>query len=204
VPGAVGSTPHDRLFIAAAIPARQLAACRELISAVAGSPSVTAAGGRVRWTRPENLHLTLRFLGATDRSLIPAIEAAMRLAAVALPSFPLVLAGTGTFPVKGPPRALWLDVARGREELTALVRSLDARLDEIGIAPGTGPFRPHLTVARAARGDQAAARVAAAALRDAAAGWTAAFEVTRIQLFRSELGSGPPRYEELASIALLA
>ena len=186
-----GATPPShRLFIAVALPPAVLAACRQLISAAAGAPSVVAASGRVRWTHAENLHLTLRFLGGTDPALVPAIGTAMQDAASAVTTFPVVLAGAGTFPRSGPPRTLWLGVTDGRDELTTLVRALDAALaGQVGIEVGTGPYHPHLS---------------AAALQAEVAGWRTTFDVRRIHLFRSHLGSGPPRYEELVSIVLPA
>jgi 2'-5' RNA ligase len=201
-----GATPPShRLFIAVALPPAVLAACRQLISAAAGAPSVVAASGRVRWTHAENLHLTLRFLGGTDPALVPAIGTAMQDAASAVTTFPVVLAGAGTFPRSGPPRAMWLGVTDGRDELTTLVRALDAALaGQVGIEVGTGPYHPHLTIARAGRGQPAAALAAAAALQAEVAGWRTTFDVRRIHLFRSHLGSGPPRYEELVSIVLPA
>ncbi len=202
---------RHRLFIAVALPPEPLAACRDLISAVSSSPSVLAASGRVRWTQPRNLHLTLRFLGATDPALVPDVEAAMEAAVSRIAPFAVTLAGTGAFPSSGPPRTLWLGVSRGGEELAALAEALDAQLaarlgtGESAGAPapnGAAVLHPHLTVARAARGQADAAAAAAAALRLRAAAWTATFDVLRIELYRSHLGSGPPRYEQLASTAL--
>jgi 2'-5' RNA ligase len=197
-------TRSYRLFIAVAIPPEPLAACRELISAVSSAPSVVAAGGRLRWTRRENLHLTIRFLGDSDPALVPAIGAGIQAAVTAVPAFSVVIAGAGVFPASGSPRALWLGVSDGQEELIRLGVALDVRLAAIGVATRTGPYRPHLTVARAGRGEPTTALAAADALRTAAAGWSTAFDVERIGLYRSHLGSGPPRYEELISIALPA
>jgi 2'-5' RNA ligase len=195
--------PTHRLFIAVALPPESLAACRELLAAVSSAPSVVAAPGRVRWTQPDNLHLTLRFLGATDPALAPAIGVAMEDVASVTAPFAVSLSGAGAFPRSGPPRTMWLGIGRGREELTSVAHELDARLAaRLGIGNGSGPYHPHLTVARAGRGQPEAAAATIAALRTAAAGWSTAFDAREIRLYRSHLGSGPPRYEALASIAL--
>jgi 2'-5' RNA ligase len=98
---------------------------------------------------------------------------------------------------------MWLGIARGREQLASLAHELDARLGaRVGFGTGSSPYHPHLTVARAVRGQPEAAAATIAALRTAAAGWSTAFDVREIRLYRSHLGSGPPRYEALASIAL--
>jgi 2'-5' RNA ligase len=195
------SRPY-RLFIAVDLPRETRAACRELIAAVSGSRSVGTAAGRLRWTRPANLHLTLRFLGDMERTRIASIDAAIRSAVTATLPFTVTLGGVGVFPGSGTPRALWLGISRGREELAAIVGALDAELASIGIAAATAPYRPHLTIARAGRGENAAARAAATALRAATSDWQATFGVDRIRLYRSHLGDGPPRYETLASIPL--
>ncbi len=63
-------------------------------------------------------------------------------------AFDITLAGAGAFPAGRRPRTLWLGIARGAEELAALVRGLDGPLAPLGWPADARPFRPHLTVAR--------------------------------------------------------
>ncbi len=189
-----------RLFIAAPLPPDAVETCRRLIEAVRADPVARA----MRWVRTENLHLTLRFLGPTDPHAMPVIEGAIRQAASSAAPFPVRLAGTGAFPNDRRPRTLWLGIEQGGDELTVLAGAVDRALAGVGIAPETRPFRSHLTVARTDARSHADSARAATLLREAAAGWASGFEVGRIVLFRSHLTAGPPRYEELASIALSA
>ena len=79
----------------------------------------------VRWIPPQRLHITLRFMGDVSTRVLPRlISAAEALEQVA--PFEIGLAGTGTFPSRGPPRVYWVGV-RGRP-LSGLRKSLDRAL----------------------------------------------------------------------------
>ena len=155
---------------------------------------------RLRWVRSSNLHLTLRFLGATPAASIPALEAAVDWAARDTSPFEARLSGAGAFPSPARPRAVFLRVGQGAAGLVTLADRLTAALAERGWPPGERPFAAHLTLARSdgVMGASMAveALVAAAALLDAA--WT----VNRIVLFESLLGGGPARYVPLRSAPL--
>jgi 2'-5' RNA ligase len=100
-----------------------------------------------RWTRPETLHLTLRFLGAATPAQLERLGPALAAAAVRCPVSTAVVAGLGTFPERGRPRVLWLGLALPREIL-ALQQGCERAAEEAGFAPSARPFRPHLTLAR--------------------------------------------------------
>lgn len=187
-----------RLFVAVPVPPDALEACRGLIDGVRRGP----AGRGARWVRTENLHLTLRFLGATSPDRVPAIADAVRAAARGTAAFSVRLARAGAFPSAGRPRALWIGIEQGAEQLAAITAALEAPLDVLGWPPEGRPFRPHLTVARTDAAPIADAAAAAAALMAAADGWQAAFDVDRVVLYRSHLRSGPPVYEPLEEVAL--
>jgi 2'-5' RNA ligase len=192
--------PEDpiRLFIAVPVQAAALEACRILIDGVRVGP----AGNAARWVRTENLHLTLRFLGATPPDRVPAISDVLRAGAAGRSAFPVLLAGAGAFPSATRPRALWLGIQDGAADLGAIASALDAPLAALGWPSEGRPFRPHLTVARTDAVSIADGAAAAAALERAAAGWRASFTADRLVLYRSHLGRGAPRYEPVAQIAL--
>lgn len=118
-----------------------------------------------RWQDDDQLHLTLRFVGETDRDT--ANELAARLARVTIPAFPLAIAGTGLFAKKGAAHTLWAGIAPS----PPLAR-LQARVERACIAAGLPPeprkYHPHITLARLNRasGDPApfVARTASLAL----------------------------------------
>lgn len=122
-----------RLFLAlwpdAAI-RRQLAALAESVA------------GRRR-VRPENLHLTLVFLGATGPAQLAAYQAA--LATVAVPALELVLDCYGYW---SRPRILWLGCRQPPVALLALVTDLQQRLRGCGFVPERRAFQAHITLAR--------------------------------------------------------
>ena len=117
-----------RLFFAVPLPAETLDACRAVIDPVRQGPM----GRSARWVRTENLHLTVRFLGDTDESLIEALAEAAREAAAGVAAFDVELAGAGAFPDGRHPRTLWIGVERGNAELEALDLGLVAPLRRLG------------------------------------------------------------------------
>ena len=129
-----------RLFAGVAV-----AAGDDLRRALAGLQA-RLRGEAIRWTRPENLHLTVEFFGATEPARIPELEAALGAAAACARSFELRWGGWGTFGTPRQPRVLWLGVdAPGLAELHEAVA---AALRAAGRTPEARPFAPHLTLGR--------------------------------------------------------
>ena len=171
------------------------AAVRALVEAVAGDPRAGAAG-RLRWAVGYNLHLTIRFLGATAPGRVPDVAAAAAAAARGARPFEVRLAGAGAFPAAARPRVVWLGLGSGVPELTALAGRLADELGRRGWPPEDRPFRAHLTLARA-DGIAGAGR-AVEALAAAAASLDAAWTVDRLVVYQSVLGRGPAQYRPLA------
>ena len=98
-----------------------------------------------RWSKPHQLHLTLFFIGETER--VPAVKDA--LMTVDSPSFRLTLTSTGRFPKDGrqPPRVLWAGV-QSHPGLMALQKHVTAALTGIGFVAEDRPYSPHITLAR--------------------------------------------------------
>jgi 2'-5' RNA ligase len=193
-PGVHPTREVPRLFVAVPLPEAARSAVEELIAPIAAT---TGSGSRtIRWVRLDGLHLTLRFLGPTAFGRVAAVEAAVRSAAVAQHPFRIVIHGAGAFPSPTRPRALWLGLDEGVAELSRLYDRLQDSLSEAGWTPDDRPFRPHLTLARSDGVPNAASVVAA--LREAASGFSFAFEADRLVLFESITGGGPARYVPLA------
>ncbi|MBU1675173.1 RNA 2',3'-cyclic phosphodiesterase [bacterium] len=106
----------------------------------------------LNWVRPENLHVTLRFLGEQPERVLPALDGALRRAAGSRAGFAMSSGGLGVFPGWRRPRVLFLQLA-GDGELEALATSvneaIDARLGEE--PPLRQAFRAHPTLARIKR-----------------------------------------------------
>jgi len=126
-----------RLFIAVDLPAELRPVIARLCQGIGGA----------RWTRPEQVHITLRFLGDTAEDRLAALRAGLR--EVCTPRFEIALRGTGVFPppsARKPARVLWLGL-EPPESLRALKDTVDGVL---GPDPETAKrgFSPHLTLAR--------------------------------------------------------
>jgi len=106
------------------------------------------ARAEVSWTKPENIHLTLKFLGEVEEQLLAQVERACVEAAQTAAPFSLSLSGTGAFPGAKQPRVLWVGLTGGIEEARRLQSQLDERLSSIGFEKEERPFRPHLTIGR--------------------------------------------------------
>ena len=134
--------PVERLFVAI----DPSEAAREALAAV----SRGLAGAR--WTRREQLHVTLRFLGSVELSAASRIAQSLR--AVDLPAFDVEAAGFGVFPSFRAPRILWTGLSPAAP-LARLHDAVEARIEDAVEAPagspvpaGEKPFSPHLTIAR--------------------------------------------------------
>ena len=104
--------------------------------------------GTVRWVRPEQMHLTLRFLGDTPADRLPALAAALDTLAAGHAPFVLRLTELGCFPNTRRPRVVWVGLGGAEAKLTALVAALEAALRPLGWPPEDKPFRAHLTLGR--------------------------------------------------------
>jgi RNA 2',3'-cyclic 3'-phosphodiesterase len=191
--------PHTRrVFIAVPLPDPALAEVTAIIESVRGAANPDVRD--VRWVRLDGLHLTIRFIGLVAEDRLAAIEAVLdRVAASAVP-FEVAIEGAGAFPAAGRPRALWLGVSAGQENLAGIAGALNQELAAIGLEPDDRPYRGHLTVARA-DGIRSGTDVARK-LVDAAAGLRTTFTAKELVLFQTISGGGPARYEPLRTAVL--
>jgi 2'-5' RNA ligase len=113
-----------------------------------------------------------------------------------------VIGGGGAFPQVGRPRALWLGIRGGAQQLADLAAAVDRSLVDAGWPAETRPYRAHLTLARA-DGVAAGAEIGARLMAATADMWIPA-RIDRIGLYESLTGGGPARYEPLELVALHA
>jgi len=106
-------------------------------------------GVPVKWVEPNNLHLTLLFLGEVDARETPAICKAVETAVRSMRPFAITIAGAGAFPTPRRPRTLIVHVSEGNEEMIALHDAIEKPLLELGCyRREERPFKPHLTLGR--------------------------------------------------------
>ena len=105
--------------------------------------------GRVRWAKPENVHLTLKFLGDVQEEVLDDLCAALEEVCGRHAAFDAELAGFGAFPSARRAQILWAGISAGSGELRSLATDLDATLAPLGFKREKRPYTPHLTLGRA-------------------------------------------------------
>src|SRR5512143_4317036 len=106
------------------------------------------SGADAGWTRPEGIHLTLKFLGEVPEAKIEEIKNALVQAAEATSRFRLKIAGAGAFPNPKNPRVVWLGVSGDIDKLSTLQGSVEKSMTAMGFDREERAFSPHLTLAR--------------------------------------------------------
>lgn len=101
------------------------------------------------FTRPDNFHLTLRFLGEREEEVVACIQREVAAAVAQVPAFKLELSGTGLFS-KRSGAIPWLGVA-ANPELERVYQAVTQALERCGIPPEDRPYTPHLTFGRNVR-----------------------------------------------------
>lgn len=102
-----------------------------------------------RWTKPESMHVTLKFIGEQPDSAVGSIKQA--LSAVTATTTGISFRGYGFFPTPKAARVFWVGIEAG-SELAALASAIDEKLSALGIPKEDRAFSPHLTLARGAGG----------------------------------------------------
>jgi len=138
----------------------------------------------LRLVKPDQLHVTLVFLGEVTDQLVPSVVDAVS-ADISMAPFRVVLRGIGVFPHRGPHRVLWIGVAEGVRSVVDLYAVLVARLAGVGIRSDPRPFAPHLTLGRW-RG--AGGRVRDRSILSAGGTDEVDLRVDRVTLYRSDQG----------------
>lgn len=106
-------------------------------------------GADVAWTRPEGIHLTLKFLGDVEEKQLESVKWAVEEAAKGFSRFGTEISGIGTFPNPKYPRVIWIGVKDNNEGgLTALQNSIEKEIEKLGFKAEKRGFTPHLTLGR--------------------------------------------------------
>lgn len=151
---------------------------------------------RLRWSPPENVHLTLRFIGASPEAELDRVRSAL----ANVPAFAPFTLRTAALGVFGGARArvLWWGLGGELGSLLQVQRAVEAALAENGIVtPDAQAFRPHLTLARAPETASAAERRAVQSLAGTEPPEAVEFTVKEFSLFRSKLFGERAIYENL-------
>ena len=104
----------------------------------------------IKWVQANGIHLTLKFLGEVSGEREGELVAALGRAAAGARPLPLALGGFGVFPDFGRPRVVWVGIAP-EPALEILQHRLEQEFAPLGFPTEARPFRPHVTLGRAAR-----------------------------------------------------
>ena len=148
------------------------------------------------WSRKENIHLTLKFLGEIQTSRLGKLSNGTARAVADFPPFQITLEETGVFPKHGTPRVLWIGVKDGSGKLAELHARLEEECAGQGFPREDRPFQPHLTIARLRK--PLGARAMAAAHYEMRFE-TVAVAVAELSVIRSEPGVAGSRYTLVSS-----
>jgi 2'-5' RNA ligase len=175
--------------------------------------TLEAEGWPVRWVQPETSHLTLHFLGETERERAELVRLALPDIVATHAPFDLRTAALGAFPNFRRPRVLWIGLHGPVHRLQTLQEDIGRALHGLGFAIGEEPYHPHITLGRVRNND--GERVRLRELPDAiksrfvdrdsgaaVAPPSLPVPVREVVLMRSHLGKGGPRHEPIATFPL--
>ncbi|MBI5684206.1 MAG: RNA 2',3'-cyclic phosphodiesterase [Verrucomicrobia bacterium] len=183
-----------RLFIAVDVTEEVRAAIAEKTA------RLREANCDVGWVKPENFHLTLKFLGETPDGRLDDIKTALDLVSLSRAAFELELRGMGCFPERGAPRVVWVGGGAGRDALTAVARDVEGAMEDLGFPRERREFAAHLTIGRV-RSPRGAERLRRLVEAEADTGFGRCV-VDEIRLYKSTLASGGSIYDLLHAAKL--
>lgn len=185
-----------RTFVAVKLDPELSRKVGEIIEAFQAVPS------DVKWVEPQNLHLTLKFLGDVDATEIHRVCEMVAKAAAETPAFEFEVRGAGAFPSVSRPRTFWLGAGEGEREMVDLAKFLEKKLQKLGFAREGRKFQPHLTIGRLRRGGRTGGEWSDLLRRyaDVEVGRMAVAEVT---VFSSTLTPAGPIYDPLGRAPLV-
>jgi 2'-5' RNA ligase len=146
--------------------------------------TLRAIEAQVSWTKPSNIHLTLKFLGGVEASRIADVCKAVERASSGISRFEVEVGGAGCFPSPRNPRVLWVGFSVVPESLKRLYANIDQELAQEGFPREKRKVSPHLTIGRI-RTPHNAPRVADALIANGFEPET--FKATEVIVMRSDL-----------------
>jgi len=183
-----------RTFIAIELPESIVSSLKKI------QEGLRSYGFKVRWVKPENIHLTLKFLGDIHAGDTQKVGAAISESVREYAPFSLSAKGIGTFPGIKRPRVIWVGTVGQQNELSGLQKRLDHELAAVGFEKDKRPFKGHLTLGRVKR--KMDPRRLVEALKEFGGFESEPFMADEVVLFKSDLKPTGAVYTKLINIAL--
>lgn len=149
----------------------------------------------VKWVQPEQMHITLAFLGEVSPDFIEKAKSQLRDVGKAFAPFSCRLEGLGAFPSFKRARVFWVGMKQGDEALKCLQKVVEEVLRPIGYRPEKRPFIPHLTIGRL-REERVAEVLKEVSFQ------SSFYEIAEVILFESVLRPAGPLYTPLERFPL--
>ena len=162
---------------------------------------LNSPGGAVRWISPEQLHLTLQFLGNVPADRLDQLAAALRDACARTAPLQLALEGVGCFPNTRNPRVLWIGIQGDLEPLGKLQEQIAQETKNFGDHGEQRAFQPHLTIGRV-KSSGAEGRKVGQTIACAKVPKLGDWDIQQVLLVQSALSPNGVRYTTLAAVAL--
>ena len=108
---------------------------------------IKKTGADVKLVEPQNIHITLKFLGDVKENLIDEIEQIMKDAVKKIQPFTIKLEGTGVFPNQNYVRVVWIEIKEA-QVIETIANTIDEHLSKLGFKKEKRGFSPHLTIGR--------------------------------------------------------
>lgn len=183
-----------RLFVSVDLPA-------DLADAVAAVQDEFRDAPGLRFVDPTQAHVTLKFLGEVPERRVSRVSEtlgrAVQTAGVA--PFELELSGVGAFPSHDYISVVWLGVAAGTSELTALHDAIEAAFVDAGFEPEDHAFTPHVTLARM---EHAGGKAHVQDVLERYDPEPGGMRVSEVRLTRSDLEADGPHYSTVHRVPL--
>lgn len=152
------------------------------------------SGGQLKHVEPENIHLTLKFLGEIDQHVVD--EVAVIIKSISFEAFSFKVEEVGVFPNLNRPATIWAGITEGITELAAVFEEVDSKMGKLGFERERRRFQPHLTISRVKGGKNRDQLVEALlSLKDTVFGYVS---VDRVIMKKSLLTPKGPIYTSLA------
>ncbi len=183
-----------RTFIAAEVSAEVRAGVGRLID------ELSRLNAAVKWVDEENVHLTIKFLGAVEYVVLNDVCRAVAAAVQGFEPFSVSCAGVGAFPSLARPRTIWLGLDDEDQQLTTISAAVENAMADLGFRRESRSFHPHLTIGRVRDGRQLGDFPTTLVSGEFSV--SGSFKVDELVIFSSELTADGPIYTPMGRAVL--
>lgn len=154
----------------------------------------------LKWVRPDNWHITLKFLGDVSEEEVKKVRDSLKNLVGSVEAFDIRLGPLGAFPPKGSLRVLWIGLKDGISPMVNLSQLVEREMTSLGFKKEERQHTPHLTLARSRRGRPSRVTLEDFKIEEVE---LPHFRVNQLVLFESRLRPEGPEYHKLETFQLM-